>query len=122
MYSYILLKISIQLSVYVVVVVDFSGEEFSYYLWSLLLVVTNTEMKVNFSLTLTLSILGSGCNPKVYHCSSVYFLYVHGHTGGSSGVSMDIQGGHPGCPWTYRRVIWGVHGHAGGSATGGGSS
>ena len=27
---------------------------------------------------------------------------VHGHTGGSSGVSMDIQGGHLRCPWTYR--------------------
>ena len=27
---------------------------------------------------------------------------------------MDIQGGHLGCPWTYRGVIWDVHGHTGG--------
>ena len=26
----------------------------------------------------------------------------HGHTGGWVGASMDIQGGHLGCPWTYR--------------------
>ena len=25
-----------------------------------------------------------------------------GRSGGSCGVSMDIQGGHLGCPWTYR--------------------
>ena len=41
---------------------------------------------------------------------------VHGHKGGSSGVSMDIKGGHLSCPWTYRGVIWGVHGHTGGSS------
>ena len=43
---------------------------------------------------------------------------VHGHKGGSSWVSMelDIQGGHLGCPWTCRGVIWGVHGHTGGSS------
>ena len=31
-------------------------------------------------------------------------------------MSMDIQGGHVGCPWTYRGVIWDVHGHTGGSS------
>ena len=27
-------------------------------------------------------------------------------SGGSFGVRVDIQGGHLGCPWTYRGVIW----------------
>ena len=36
-----------------------------------------------------------------------------GRSGGSFGVRVDIQGGHLGCPWTYRGVIWDVHGHTG---------
>ena len=39
---------------------------------------------------------------------------VHAHKVGSSEVSMDIQGCHLECPWTYRGVVRGVHGHTGG--------
>ena len=31
-------------------------------------------------------------------------------------MTMDIEGGHLGWPWTYRGVIWGGHGHTGGSS------
>ena len=47
-------------------------------------------------------------NPPWTSGGLMFIWIVHGHKGGSSGVSMDIQGGHLGFPWTYRGVIWGV--------------